>query len=989
MKHPYKPSRRLLLPLFLLMALLFGAAQQAKACHALPIINVVATVSPTGITITGDSDPATCGCGPYWMEVEVACSPSSFIGVPPVPSSPLWGTNPWYHATLNPPAAESCVQEPYFPVFVPFSQLCPGTTYYYRIREFVENSNPAGGPWSNAVAFTTPGVPPVTTIQASSTGLYAGCPGDTISLQANITGGCPGATFNYSWAPASGIIGSPTQQNPSVILGATNITYTVTVTGGCVTITSADDTVGLTVGPPPIAGVALSTPNIICAGDTSLITLQGNTSSVLQWYVSTTGLPNTFFTIAGATSPNYNTGPINSTLFYQAIVTGTGWPNGTGCGSSASNIIPVSVSPAPTANAGSDITICPGGSTTLQGSGGGTYQWQSGPATAAYTVSPTVTTTYTLDVTNATGCEDADQVTVFVSPAQVTASPAVSICAGSQTILIATGQPGMTYNWQPAADISGPNTQANVTATPSVTTTFTVIGTNNAGCADTSFVTVTVTPPPSVSATASASPICAGGTSTLTATAQSSTTYTWLPGPASGSTYPVSPLVTTTYTVTANTNGCIDTASVTVVVDPVQSITAGPDFDICPGTQGTISVPQQAVGSTYTWTGPAIIGSSSSSSITVQPTNSPANYTITVTSPNGCISVDVVQVTVLTGPNVTAVAGDYTLCQGANTVLTAAGAATFQWIPNVALGSPSSGTTTAGPPNNTTYTVIGTDANGCTDTAMVNITILPLPEIYMETTPSECGDSTGTITFQAALAGTGPFTYQIGSQTYNSLPITGLPQGTYFVTTTDANGCQNTGPITVGVVNTATISATASTIFGTAPLAVNFGANGSPGMNNFAWTFGDSAQTSSNLQNPSFTYTSPGVYTVYLSGWNDNQGCERITTIVITVVEEAQVIIPNVFSPNGDGRNDELQLDVTGVKNINVQIHNRWGNIVYDGNVSGLSGGQQQVTVWNGNTNGGNTAEDGVYYYTFIIEGYDQKIYNYASFVHLLKEKVN
>ncbi|MCA6362043.1 MAG: gliding motility-associated C-terminal domain-containing protein [Bacteroidetes bacterium] len=989
MKHPYKPSRRLFLPLFMLMALLFGAAQQAKACHALPILNVVATTSPTGLTLTGDSDPATCGCGPYWMEVEVACSPTSFIGTPPAPNSPLWGTNPWYHSTLNPPSAEACVLEPYFPVFIPYAQLCPGTTYYYRIREFVEASATTGSAWSTAVAFTTPGSPPVTTIQASSAGLYAGCPGDVIQLQANITGGCPGATFQYSWAPVSGIIGSPNQQNPQVVLGATNITYTVTVTGGCVTITSADDTVGLTVGPPPIAGVASSNPNIICAGDTSQILLQGNTSPNLQWYVSTTGLPNTFFTIAGATSPTYNTGPISSTLFYQAIVTGTGWPNGSGCGTSASNIVPVTVSPAPTANAGPDITICPGGTATLNGSGGTSYQWSTSQTTSSISVSPSATTTYTLIAANALGCDDDDQVTVFVAPAQVTASPNVSICSGSQTILIATGQPGMSYSWQPASGILGSTTQANATANPTVTTTYTLVGTNGAGCSDTAFVTVTVTAPPQVSATASASPICAGGTSILTATAQSSTTFTWTPGPFTGATYTVNPIVTTTYVVTANTNGCIDTDTVTVVVDPVQSITAGPDFSICSGTQGTIGVPPQAAGSTYSWTGPGIVGSTTGSSVTVQPTTGPASYSVTVTSANGCISTDVVQVTVFSLPNVTASATDNTVCAGSNTTLTAAGAANFQWIPTVGLGNPNSGQTSANPPNNTSYTVIGTDANGCTDTATVNITILPLPEIYLETTPSNCGDSTGTITQQAVLAGTGPFTFQVNNQTYNSMPITGLTGGTYNVVTTDANGCVNSGPVTINTVNTATVQANASTIFGVAPLTVNFNATSSPGVNNYAWSFGDSLQSTSNQQSPSFTYTSPGVYTVYLSGWNDIQGCEVITAIYITVVEQAQITIPNVFSPNGDGRNDEFQLSVNAVKSIDVIIFNRWGNKVYEGNVSGLPGGQQDVTVWNGLTGAGNMAEDGVYYYTITAVGYDEETYNFASFVHLLKERVN
>jgi len=76
----------------------------------------------------------------------------------------------------------------------------------------------------------------------------------------------------------------------------------------------------------------------------------------------------------------------------------------------------VTFNPLPTANAGLDVAICAGDSSTLSASGGIGYLWSNSATTASVTVSPTSTTTYTVTVTDANGCTDSDDVVVTVNP---------------------------------------------------------------------------------------------------------------------------------------------------------------------------------------------------------------------------------------------------------------------------------------------------------------------------------------------------------------------------------------------------------------------------------------------------------------------------------------------------------------------------------------------------------------------------------------------
>lgn len=974
-KHNPTTSR---LRLFVLTAttLFLFATKDVSACHGVAINGLNFSVGPTGITITGNSDPATCGCGPYWMEVEVACTSNGFTGTPPAPNSPAWGTNPWYHAALTVPPPENCALEAYNPVFIPFSQLCSGTTYFWRAREFVEASSSGNGPWSSAFSFTTPGLPPATTVSAFAN-VYSVCPGSPVQLGCLVAGGCPGSTFTYQWSPTTGL-SNPNIANPIATPTTLPITYTLTVSGGCVTITNADDTVRIISGPAPVAGVPVAAPTQVCSGQSSLVVLGGNNSNQIQWQVSPDAI--NWFNVPGGTNDSLSTGPMSSALYFQAIVTGSGWP-GSGCGTATSPPVLVGVFPSPIADAGPNSTTCSNVCDTLTATGGVSYLWQPGNInTQTAIVCPGVPTTYTVTVTDANGCSSTDNVTVGISVATVAASPDVSICFGDNAVLVGSGPSGMSYSWSPSSSLVGANT-ANPTASPSVTTTYTVTGTNSFGCLAFDSVTVTVTPSPPLTMSNDTA-FCAGGSATLTASG--STTYSWQPGNLTGPSVAVNPSTTTTYTVIGNNNNCISVDSVTVTIIPNPQVNAGPNLIICQGTQITLNA--GAIATSYSWApSSTILGNANQQSVVAAPTSN-TSYVVTVVGPGGCTSTDTIAVTVNNTPNVTANVANSAVCQGASTNLTAGGATSYQWIPTVGVQNPNQASTSVTPTSSTVYAVVGTDANGCADTATVSITVNPLPDVYMPSTPTQCGDTTGTITFGGAVSGTGPFTYQIGSQTYTSMPITGMAAGTYTVTVTDNNGCVNQQMVGVAMVNNSTISASASPVFGVNPLPVNFAAVGTGGINNYFWTFGDQGATAPG-QNSSYTYANAGTYTVVVAGWNDDPMCTVFDTIVINVVEQAILSFPNVFTPNGDGANDEFLATISGVQSMNITIFDRWGFKIHTASLNGISPAPGTISCWDGKNGGGNLASDGVYYYVIDAVGYDGKNYPFQGFVHLLSGK--
>lgn len=257
------------------------------------------------------------------------------------------------------------------------------------------------------------------------------------------------------------------------------------------------------------------------------------------------------------------------------------------------------------------------------------------------TFTPPVTTTYIVHGENAS-CESWDTITVFAGSApSLTLGPDVSICDNETTQLSASGS-AVSYHWEPEGSLTNPDVP-NPTASPLVTTMYTVVATGADGCESTDSVLVTVNALPTVDAGLNQT-MCEGQEVSLTASG--AVTYVWEPGTLTGETITVSPGSTTSYTVTGtDANGCTGTDVTMVTVNPAPTSDAGIDVLIYEGETTILTGTPSAGAVSWQWSPDMFIvgGTVNDLSITVMPDQN-TYYYFTVVGPNGCTAVDSVLV---------------------------------------------------------------------------------------------------------------------------------------------------------------------------------------------------------------------------------------------------------------------------------------------------------------------------------------------------------
>ncbi len=341
----------------------------------------------------------------------------------------------------------------------------------------------------------------------------------------------------------------------------------------------------------------------------------------------------------GADSYEWNTGDLTASITVSPTVTTTYTVTGTttaGCEATADVTVVVNAAPVVTATA-SQMSICLGLSTDLTAAGAVSYEWSTGETTAIITVNPSVTTTYYVTGTDANGCtaEAMVEVEVFTNPVVDVTPSAAEICLGDDVTLTAGGAD--TYEWN-----TGDMTAA-ITVSPTSTTTYTVTGTVAGGCTAEASVTVTVNALPTVEVTPASAVICEGDDVSLTASGAVS--YLWSNG-ATTATIIVSPMATTTYTVTGTSaEGCENVASATVTVSAPQAVDAGLDQTITGGGSATLTatVTGGSGDFAYYWTP----GGETTASIVVSPTDTTTYYVEVTDNISGCVVSDMVTVNVI------------------------------------------------------------------------------------------------------------------------------------------------------------------------------------------------------------------------------------------------------------------------------------------------------------------------------------------------------
>jgi hypothetical protein len=493
------------------------------------------------------------------------------------------------------------------------------------------------------------------------------------------------------------------------------------------------------------------------------------------------------------------------------------------------------------------------------------YLWSTGQTTQSISVNPATASTYTVTVSNQSGCNTTASRTVTVLPLPTIAIAGNNICQGASATLTASG--ASTYVWSTGA------TGSVITVSPPATQTYTVTGTDASGCSNTAQRVVTVSLPPAISINPAIAPtICPGVPTTLTAvfnTAGTIGTFVWSAnaGSATTASVTVSPAMTMTYTVTASVNGCTATATKTVTVIPLPTPSAGPDVTICAGQ----STPLTATGGgTYAWSTSPV---QTTASISVSPAAT-TTYTVTVTNTTGCSATDQVVVNVNPVPVANAGADRILTCTNPTTILNGSSSiatSTYNWVASNG-GNIVSGATTTTPTINAagTYTLTVTAA-GCssTDVALVTANLTP-PTVNAGADVTICQGTSTTLT--ATGNGTSYVWNTTPAQTTAAITVSPATTTTYAVTATNSeNGCTATDQVSVIVtpLPTAAIVGTNLICIGSSTTLT------ASGGGNYVWNTTPAQTTAAITVTPTTTTT----YVVTVT----NNGCTATATRVVSV----------------------------------------------------------------------------------------------------------
>ena len=570
--------------------------------------------------------------------------------------------------------------------------------------------------------------------------------------------------------------------------------------------------------------------------------------------------------------------------------------------------------------------------------GGGAHNGCSGGGGSSYTNGLSIGVLHTQGFRTGNGIATITY-TSSVPPTPGVITGSSSVCANATGNYSIVSIPGATtYTWTvptgstinsgqgtTSINLTAGNTSGNISVTVTVP----------CGTSSPSTFVLTIIPAPTVTATSSAASVCTGGSVTLTG--GGAATYAWDNNVVDAISFV--PTATTTYMVTGtDANGCVNTATTTVTVNPLPVVTANSSSaSVCTG--GSVILTGGGA-STYTWNNNVI------DAISFVPTAT-TTYMVTGTDANGCVNTATTTVTVNPLPVVTAASSAATLCSGGSVTLTGGGASTYIWDNNVI------DAVSFVPTATTTYMVTGTDANGCMNTAIITVTVNPLPIVSLGPNIIQCG---GTAMLNAGNMGS---TY-MWSNASTTQTITVSASGTYIVVVTNINGCTGSDTALVTINSIPAVTASASSVVVCVDDAT-VSLTGTP--TGGVWS--GPGVTGSTL---SPTSAGVGLHTAIYS-YTDGNGCEGITSVNVQVnacVGLAENILANGVSVYPNPNNGSFTLGVNAnVAELTIKITDMQGRVVYasvDKNVN--AGFVKQISL--------DTQSSGMYLMHIIANGEQQ-----------------
>ena len=634
-----------------------------------------------------------------------------------------------------------------------------------------------------------------------------------------------------------------------------------------------------------------------------------------------------------------------------------------GC-TNASAVRNVNFNPRPTADpitANGPLVRCQGDTVILTANPAGlTYSWLN-LAPPVNTRNLTVTTggSYSAIVTNAGGCSDtsaAVSVTFNPLPAKpLVTSPNPNICEpGPLTFQTAAG---FTYLWNNTGITPSPTGQnVDITTVGTYNVTVTITDANN--CRNTSDPfngTLRKAPAlPAISTQGNDVSVCEGNTIVLVPVPfTASNTYTWNPGGTVGSSFSYSTVGSQSFTVTVDSNGCSRTSTVPLLVNinprpatPVATISSG-SSSFCDGSSAVLS---SSPAFSYLWTP----GGGTAQNLTV---TTSGTYSVVAVSDSGCQSSASNSIAITSRPNPAKpqiTASRTSFCDGQSATLSVSNpftGNTYTWS-NGLTGSPI--TISAGG----TYFVRSDSSNNCfSNSDLLDIIQNPLPVPVITAVPGD---------FQACRGDSVVLSSNFSSgNSWNTSPVNTNTQVAFLnsasgivLTVTDANGCVNsTIPVNVVIDPLPVVKLEKDTalIFGDQfnLQATNFSSN----FQNFTWLVEDLPLATTTIPIFEIKPTQTNTYSVVIT---DQNGCRATDSVRVRVARE--LYIPNMFSPNKDGKNDVFKVYGFGVASIEVKIWDRLGNLVYETNrvddIVEESESGNSVPGWDGKFKGKELGQD-------------------------------
>lgn len=754
---------------------------------------------------------------------------------------------------------------------------------------------------------------PVINITSSANSV---CAGDSVALTA------VGDISSFSWSTLE------TDTVIYVVPVGPSTSYTLYSTNANSCSDSVSVNIIVNANPTTLINNSITYSTSVCYGGS--VTLTGGGVSTYEWSDGNTSVSNLFT-------------PLSDTTL---VLTGT---DANGCEDTA--VAVVLVTPPINLTVSSD-TICLGAVASLTASGAATYNWPSlGASSATVSITPADTGVFNYNVigTDVNNCQLNGTGTVVVNenPMLTVSSDTIEICEGQIASITAGG--AITYVWDNG------QTGATINVSPATDSTFTVVGENSFGCTSSKevFVKVNINPIALINnENIHDTAICTNSTISLNGSGSGAFSYSWSTGETNQN---INSSVTSNSSyslVVTSVEGCTDTAYANVSTFALPNIT-GTDVSVCPGVTA-ISV--ASGGLSYQWSNGTL-----DDSLIVNPSIT-TTYGVTGTDVNGCSNTDSVTVTILEEPVIST--SNVEICKGETATLLVTGNATSYSWDNGMTGSPIS----VSPLNSTVYIVTASNGN-CTavDTAVVNVKSVATVTATGNGVDAVCMQPNGAIVGVAVTnAVTTEWVNASGAVVSSQVNPTGLAPGTYTLITTSSDGCvtPNTPSIVVNSTPKADASFTMSDSSGIVPLQVQFtNTSTSPAgisIIDYEWSFGDPSSSTTNVISPNFTYYFGDTQDTIMMIITDNNGCKDTAIAYVNLTEpQDSIFIPNVFSPNDDGKNDVFFVKSYLIQDLDVTIYNRWGQLIYE--YTGTN------TGWDGRTTAGQAAPEGTYYY--MIEG--------------------